>query len=216
MSIKTVKDKRRAYRVQAEIFNQQILLRIGEMCVAWAALEYVLFRLFYFMSGLPTPVARSLFYSQTTNLGRINLLHATYTPLLTKNYRPLATVKKIKKYLDGLAPLANERNNFIHDPWANLEGDRRKIVQFGLKSKTSHGQIRPMKAREIAALKKKIDRAGRRAVKLTRALAPQFEASRKRLLQDPDITLLWSNRPPQTAPVPRKRRPRTPTSRATR
>jgi hypothetical protein len=116
MAIKTAKPDTRKWRVVNDTQSPAINARVGEMCVAWAALEYVLFRFFYFLSGLPTPIARSIFYSQNTSLGRINLLHSTYTPLLTRKNRPLAASVKIKEFLDGLAPLANERNGFVHDP----------------------------------------------------------------------------------------------------
>jgi hypothetical protein len=69
------------WRVTARIEkNDALLTQLGHMCVAWAALEYVLFQLFYRLTGLPTSVVRSIFYAQNTNFAKINLLHATYTP----------------------------------------------------------------------------------------------------------------------------------------
>jgi len=107
------------------------------------------FRLFYFLTGLPTPVARSMFYSQNTNFARFNLLQATYTPLPTRKYRPTVASKKLKKFIDGLDTLANERNSFIHDPWAHCKTDKRGIAQFGLKTKGSHGQIRHVRSNGV-------------------------------------------------------------------
>jgi hypothetical protein len=202
---KREKQKQASIKVTDRIDNEAVLLKIGEMCVAWAALEYVLFRLFYYMSGLPTPVARSIFYSQNTNRARINLLHATYTPLLTRSYKPMAGVKKIKKYLDSLANLANKRNDYIHDPWAWQDSAPKLAIQMGLKTKGSHGRLRVVRTKDVAALTKRIETAGKRAVKLTLRFSEQFETSRKRLLLDRDLTLLFGD---QTLHV--RRRPRTP------
>jgi len=198
------------WRVTARIEkNDALLMQLGHMCVAWASLEYVLFQLFYHLTGLPTSVVRSMFYAQNTSFAKISLLHATYTPLLTKKYRPLAAGRKLKKFLDGLGALANHRNGFIHDVWAHKQIDKRLIAQFVLKTKGAHGQIRRVRARDIVALTKRIETAGRRAIKLTRQLSPQFAASRERLLRDRDLTLLFANSPP-----PQSRKTKKPRSRA--
>jgi len=198
-----VKSKR--LRLLAEVKSASINTKLGQLCVKWAALEYVLFILFYRLSGLSTPVARSVFYSQSTNLARINLIHSVYPALLTKNYKPLAVIRKIKKALDALAPLATARNRFIHDPWGHIEGDPRQVVQLVLKTKGAHGSLHRVKASEISDLTARIESAGKRIVILAAQLTPLFEASRERLRLDPDLTLSYRPRSPRPKRTPKKR-----------
>jgi hypothetical protein len=188
--------------VTPTIDNYDIATNIGHMCVAWACLEFALFRLFRHVSGLPLAVARSVFYSQVTNASRVGLIHATYSPLLTRNYKPTAINRRIKKLLDRLAPLANERNRYVHDPWARRDHGNR-IAQFVLKMRGSHGEIRLVRASDIFALTQKIHTAGKRIAKLTDQLSEKFAASRETLLKDRTLTLTYAKKPP-----PRQRKSR--------
>jgi hypothetical protein len=179
------------WRVISSLDRPGLAQAIGEMCVGWAALEFELFRLFYYASGLPTSIARSIFYSQTSNQARINLLHSTYMPLLIRKDKPLAASRKLKRFLDALGPLANKRNRYVHDPYACDDADLRSIVQYNLKQKSAHGQIQLVKTKDITALTRKIETAANRANRLREELIALFEASRKKLLSNRDLTLLW-------------------------
>jgi hypothetical protein len=170
------------------------------MCVAWSGLEYVLFQLFHSLTGLPTPVARSVFWSQTTNLGRVNLLRATFGPLLTNLFNPTKENKQLKGLLDGLAPLATERNSYVHDPWALSPPKKRITVQFHLKSQGSHGRLSIVTAPKIAALTRKINTASHRIALFNQKHRQTFPTSRERLLLDPALSLLLRGLPrPQNA-----------------
>lgn len=191
-------------KVTLKIYNKAILYRLGEMCIAWSCLEYVLFQLFHSLTGLPTSVTRSVFWSQNTNLGRINLLHATYGPLLTTQSKPTTENRQLKRLLDGLAPLATERNAYIHDPWAFSPTKKRTTVQFHLKSRSAHGQLSVVRAPKIAALTRKINTATLRISLFNQKHRQTFPAWREKLLLDPALTLLLRG-----SPRPQKRKTKT-------
>src|SRR5271170_590692 len=142
-------------RVRASLKNApKIAEQVGQLSVAWAALEFRIFALFILFSGMSVPLARAIFYSQRTTRGRIEIVLAA-APIVLRRRRGKGTtadLKTLKKICGGINVLAGDRNKYIHDPWAGYSETGRRTFQFRLDGKEVHGEYVPVSTTEIARL----------------------------------------------------------------
>src|SRR5262249_36249292 len=145
--------------------------------VAWSAVEFRMFMLFYLFSGASLPLARAMFYSQRTTRARIDIVLAT-APLILRRPREGATVelRKLKKLLGGIDRIAGERNKYIHDPWGGYSENDKRAFQFRLGGKEVQGRYALVNRREIERLTDKIETKSRSLLRLYLSLAPKMPA----------------------------------------
>lgn len=164
--------------------NKEFAQQIGQLTVAWAALEFAVFRLFEVMTGLPVPMARSIYYSARTTAARLELVRSVAVIVLRKRqpkkmFRPhmlgdaLALQKRVLRHLGDIGRIAGDRNKFVHDPWVG-EYPSRKLYQLRLGGKEIHGHYEPVRLRDVKKLTATIGTKAVALGKLHNVLAPKM------------------------------------------
>jgi hypothetical protein len=67
--------------------NPSLAAELGQLNVAWAALELRMFHLFEVLTGLSVPLARAIYYSQRTTRARSELIQAVAPMVLRRQPR---------------------------------------------------------------------------------------------------------------------------------
>ncbi len=194
--------------------NKEFAQQLGQLTVAWAALEFAVFRLFEVMTGLPVPMARSIYYSARTTSARLDLVRSVTVIVLRKRqpkrmFRPhvlgdaLALQKRVLKHLGDIGRIAGDRNKFVHDPWAGLYPGK-KLYQLRLGGKEIHGNYEPVLLRDIKRLTNLIEGKAVALGKLHNSLAPRVLPLLSILELQHELTLV----PKKEAPAQTKRRTR--------
>src|SRR5215471_1654403 len=82
-----------------------IAAELGHMCVAWAAMEFRIFVLFFLITKIPIALARATFYSHYNARNRISLLRAVAGMILQTEGKPLPEMIELDRLLTKLAKL---------------------------------------------------------------------------------------------------------------
>jgi hypothetical protein len=158
---------------------------IGHLTVAWACVEFRIYHLFETLTGLPPPLARSIYYSQRTTRARLDLVLAVSAIVLRKRVKrnffknptvlgkPLTVSKKVSRLLGDIGNLAGQRNKFVHDPWASYPSGKR-CFQLRLGGKELHGDFDPVRIGDIERLTLKLETKVDSLVRLIRLLRPRM------------------------------------------
>ena len=196
--------------------NPSVAAEIGHLTVAWACVEFRLYHLFQVLTGLPPPLARSIYYSQRTTRARLDLVLAVSAIVLRKRVKrnffknptvlgkPLAVSKKISNLLGAIGNLAGQRNKFVHDPWASYPRSTR-CFQLRLSGKELHGDFEPVRIRDIEGLTLKLETKADALVRLIRLLEPRVLPLLNTLELHHELTLVLATK--STLPKKKKAKP---------
>jgi len=202
--------------------NPALADELGNLNVAWAALEFKIFRLFEVLTQLPIPLARAIYYSQRTTAARIELVQAVIPIVLRRRKRgrgiikfytelgdPLVLQQKISTLLGQIGNLAGDRNKFVHDPWAGHKGSSR-AYQMRLKGKDLHGKYERARIGDIRRLVLKIETKADALYRLYDRLAPMMPPLLDILGLQHELTLVPAKKstPPKSKKAKPQHRPR--------
>jgi hypothetical protein len=198
-------------RLRLSLFDHpKIAEEIGELNVAWAAVEFRMFIIFFLLSGTSVQIARAIFYSLRTTRARIELVLAV-APLVLRKRRGTGTIsdfKKLSTLLGQIGNLAGERNKYVHDPWGFLTNlGRPGAYQFRLGGKEIHGQYSRIHRRELSALSKKLRTKSRALRRFAHLIGLKLPALLEKLSRQQDLTLALAKkdiRPKKTQAKPRR------------
>jgi hypothetical protein len=177
--------------------------QIGHLSVAWAHLEFRVFCIFSLLSGMPTSLARAIFYSQRTTRARLDILLAI-APLILTPRRGTRETADLKKLLGNIGQLAGDRNKYVHDPWGGRREKPKRAYQLRLTG--THARYARITRREIERLTDKIETKAAAMRRLYIFLQPKMPALHKKLAQQRSLSLTLATATTDT--LPKRKRPR--------
>jgi hypothetical protein len=192
--------------------NPKLAEELGQLNVAWAALELRIFNLFEVLTGLSVPVARAIYYSLNTTAARIVVVKAVAQVALRRRKRrhfgvvsklgePIAYQKRVTNILGDIGRMSGDRNKFVHDPWVGHETSSR-AYQLRLRGKEIHGNYEPVRIRDIRSFVLKVETKSASLKKLYDFLAPKMLPLLDTLELQHALTLV----PATKAPRPKKKK----------
>ncbi|MCP2207457.1 hypothetical protein [Bradyrhizobium diazoefficiens] len=204
--------KKNDFNLYLGLPNKEFAQQLGQLTVAWAALEFAVFRLFEVMTGLPVPMARSIYYSARTTAARLELVRSVAVIVLRKRqpkkmFRPhmlgdaLALQKRVLQHLGDIGRIAGDRNKFVHDPWAGQYPSRR-LYQLRLGGKEIYGHYEPVRLRDVKRLTTFIEGKAVALGKLHNVLAPKMPPLHSILELQHELLLV----PKKAAPTQQKKK----------
>ncbi len=193
--------------------HPKLAAALGDLNVAWSALELRLYGIFELLGGTSVPIARGIFYSLRTTRAKIELLQAVAPIVLRRRrYRgkhkvgavgaPLVVLKRLSKLLGEVGRLAGERNKFVHDAWGSY--DSRRLFQLRLNGKDIDGRYEAVTIREVTKLVAKIETKNESLRRLYLFLEPIVVPLHGILESQHELTLVYA----KTAIRPKKKKAR--------
>jgi hypothetical protein len=192
--------RHRRFTLRAGISDHPILAQeLGNLNVAWSALEYRVFGLFEILCGLPIPLARSIYFSQRTTRGRIELVLAIAPVILRKRRGKTGLggttkdVKRVSTMLGNIISMSGARNKYVHDPWTSTAWGR-KPYQLRLGGKEIHSDYESVSLTELKRLISKIETKVEALSRLYDYLAPKLVPLHQRLELQHELTLVFAKK----------------------
>jgi hypothetical protein len=202
----------RNFFLRAGLSDHPVLAEeLGQLNVAWSALEYRIFGLFEILTGLPVPVAKAIYYSQRTTYARIELVSAVAPVVLRRRQgrtglgKTTRELKKVAKVMGEIGQMSGDRNKYVHDPWGSTEFGK-KPHQLRLRGKDIHGYYERVRLRELRQLVLKIETKTDILHRLYDYLAPKLLPLHGRLELQHELTLVPSQK--VVRPKRKKAKPR--------
>jgi hypothetical protein len=197
--------------VRIDLFNApKIGSELGNMCAAWAAMEWRIFALFLVITGIPVVLARATFYSHFNSRARSELLLTVARAVLVKRGKLMPEFDQLEKILSKVNDSAKKRNDYIHNPWCAWDELPHEVFQMKLSEKRKYAGGHPVKERDLVQLSNQINKLGKELYDLYLLLVPQLPALRRKLDKQPTLPLEFPSR--YLAAVRRAKQPRPPPS----
>jgi hypothetical protein len=182
-----------------------IAVELGNMCVAWAAIEFRLFATYLLVTRLPVPLARATFYSHYNARNRINLLKATAGMVLGT----ISEQRELDTLLGKIGNTSQARNKYIHDPWGAWKKKPEAVFQIRLSGAGLTGEGTPVQKNHLTSLIKQMHEQHLALYRLGERLKPLLPPFQRKLARTRLLALAFSRRQ-LPRKVRRARRPRRP------
>lgn len=184
-----------------------IAAELGHMCVAWAAMEFRIFVLFFLITKIPMALARATFYSHYNARNRISLLRAVAGMILQTEGKPLPEMIELDRLLTKIGKTAKARNQYVHDPWGAWTKKPAAVFQMRLGGRGLLGEGTPIRKTQLFYLTNQIQAEHRQLHDLLQRVRPLLPPLRRQLDKTRFLALAFS-RKGLPREIRRARRPR--------
>jgi hypothetical protein len=166
---------------------------LGNMCAAWAAVEFRIFTIFEAVSATPVPIARAIFYSHFNFTSRIRLLLAVAGMVFRNEDGLTAEYTALDKLLGKITKSSKKRNQYIHDPYAARDAVSAEVTQLRLGGDDIHGEAKEVTKKDLEQLTNQLNEWTRRLHAYYRRVLPLLPALHGKLDKSRIVTLVSSN-----------------------
>jgi len=166
---------------------------LGNMCAAWAAVEFRIFTIFEVVSATPVPVARAIFYSHHTSSARMNMLLAVAGMVFRDGEKTTPEYDDLDTLLEKIGNSGKKRNKYIHDPYAVRHADSSQVTQLRLGGDDIHGEAKEVTAKDLEQLTNQLNEWTAQLHAYYRRVIPLLPALHEKLDTSRTVTLVSAN-----------------------
>ncbi len=170
-----------------------IAAELGNMCAAWAALEYRMFVVFRIISDTPTAMARAIFYSLHATRNRTDLVRKVAAMIFRGNELAELELESLDDLCDRIDKTGTKRNKYIHDPWIADPSDEHAAAQMRLGGRDIHGEGIRVKKKDLTQLIAQIQKWTEELFAWQKRVDPMLSTLLGRLDHTRSVTLAFPN-----------------------
>jgi hypothetical protein len=184
----------------------EIAKELGNMCAAWAALEFRMFAIFETIADLSVPIARAVYFSHFNSRARFEMLKSVAAMIFRDDKKALTQeYDDLDKLLTNINDSAGKRNKYIHDPWAVKGPTSTDVTQLRMGGKEIHGEAKEVEKKDIEQLTNQLNKWTSDAHKFQERITPLLPALHEKLDKSRVVTLVSSKK--RTHPEKKKEGP---------
>jgi hypothetical protein len=194
----------------------EIATELGNICVAWAAIDFRIFAFFAAITRIPIALARATFFSHFNTRSRINLLKsAAQMVLLDDEKNPIPEFHELDELLRKVERSSITRNKFVHDPWCAWDQKPESVFQMRLGGGDLLSQGSVVRKHQLTHLLNQLQMEHGKLFDLYHRLLPLLPPLQQRLDTSRSLDLAFARkelpREIQKPKPPRQRRSSSPT-----
>lgn len=167
---------------------------LGNMCVAWSAIEFRLFAFFNLITGMPGALARATYFSHFNFRARMQLLRTAGTMIMQSAAGPISELKELEEILLDVEESSKKRNKFIHDPWGAWDDHSEHIFQMRLGGAALMAKGSMVTATHLDQLTVRLQSLHEQLFDLYERLPPLLPPLQRRLNKSRSLPLEFSGR----------------------
>lgn len=168
----------------------EIAKEIGNLCAAWAAVEFRIFTIFSAMADVPVPIARAIFFSHHNSSARMDLLKGVAAMILREGGKPMPQYDELDRLLGKIEKSAKKRNKYIHDPYASRSEFSDDVHQLRLGGTAIHGEAKEIEKKDIEQLADQMNRWTTKLHAYRKHILPLLPALHEKLDKSHHVTLV--------------------------
>jgi gas vesicle protein len=194
-------------RIRMNLDNApEVAKELGNMCAAWAALEFRMFTIFEMVADLSVPIARAIYFSHFNSRARFEMLKSVAAMIFRDDKKELTKeYDDLDKLLTSINDSAGKRNKYIHDPWAVKGAASTDVSQMRLGGKEIHGEVKEVEKKDLEQLTNQLNKWTKDAHEFQQRISPLLPALHEKLDKSRVVTLVSSKK--RTPPEKKKEGP---------